>query len=290
VLLTEAFIPARPVIGSFVDLRGVTIFCMYLLGIFTAVCVALLLRRTILKGETPPFVMELPSYKLPSLGVVLYRVFDRGRAFVVRAGTLIFAVTVLVWASAYFPRSGESLDPSFAARQSAIELETKAAASDEELLAALDERQSALDDEIEGAYLRHSYLGRAGQWVEPVVAPIGWDWRIGCAVIASFPAREVVVGTLGVIYDLGKDEDEDSLSLREKLQTARRDDGTKAYNIPVALSILVFFALCAQCAATIAVIKRETNSWRWPAFTFAYMTTLAYFGALATYRIGMYFS
>ena len=130
-------------------------------------------------------------------------------------------------------------------------------------------------------------LGQAGQFVEPAVRPLGWDWKIGCAAIASFPAREVVIATLGVIYNLGEDEDEQSETLRETLRSATWE-GTdrKVFNIPVALSIMVFFALCAQCSSTLAVIKRETNSWRWPAFTFAYMTGLAYVAALLTYQIG----
>jgi ferrous iron transport protein B len=123
------------------------------------------------------------------------------------------------------------------------------------------------------------------------VRPLGWDWRIGCAAIASFPAREVVMGVLGVIYNLGADLDvgqaADQQSLREKLQEAAWDDtGERVYNVPVALSLMVFFALCAQCASTLVVIKRETNRWAWPLFTFVYMTTLAYLGALATYQIG----
>ncbi|GAG13843.1 unnamed protein product, partial [marine sediment metagenome] len=139
---------------------------------------------------------------------------------------------------------------------------------------------------------RYSFLGQAGQWIEPVVRPLGWDWRIGCAVIASFPAREVVMGVLGVIYHLGSDVDVgsegDQSRLRDQLRAARWDDtGEAVYNLPVALSIMVFFALCAQCAATLAVIYRETNSWRWPVFTFVYMTTLAYIGAFVTYQVGM---
>jgi ferrous iron transport protein B len=139
---------------------------------------------------------------------------------------------------------------------------------------------------------RYSFLGRAGQWIEPAVRPLGWDWRIGCAAIASFPAREVVMGVLGVIYHLGPEVDVgaegDQSRLQQQLRAARWDDtGQRVYNLPVALSIMVFFALCAQCAATLAVIRRETNSWRWPVFTFTYMTTLAYLGALATYQIGI---
>jgi ferrous iron transport protein B len=127
-----------------------------------------------------------------------------------------------------------------------------------------------------------------GKSIEWAVRPLGWDWRIGCAAIASFPAREVVVATLGVIYNLGEGQDEASADLKEKLQSATWD-GTnrKVFNLPVALSIMVFFALCAQCASTLAVIRRETGSWLWPAFTFVYMTALAYIGALVTYQVGI---
>lgn len=250
-LLIGAFIPNQRVLGLF-GLQGLTMFAMYAVGIVAAVLVTLILRRTILRGATPPFVMELPGYKLPGLGIVLYRMFDRGWAFVRRAGTLIFAVTILVWAAAYYPRYEAAANPS--------------------------------------EQLRHSYLGQAGQFIEPAVRPLGWDWKLGCAAIASFPAREVVIATLGVIYNLGEDEDEQSETLRETLRSATWE-GTdrKVFDIPVALSIMVFFALCAQCSSTLAVIKRETNSWRWPAFTFAYMTGLAYVAALLTYQIGSLF-
>jgi ferrous iron transport protein B len=151
-----------------------------------------------------------------------------------------------------------------------------------------------LDHLTASLHQRYSILGRAGQWIEPAVRPLGWDWRIGCAAIASFPAREVVMGVLGVIYNLGSDVDvaaeSDQHRLQAQLRAARWDDsGQPVYNLPVALSIMVFFALCAQCAATLAVIRRETNSWRWPAFTFAYMTTLAYVGAFITYQLGSRF-
>src|SRR5438132_11249674 len=127
-----------------------------------------------------------------------------------------------------------------------------------------------------------------GKSIEPVVKPLGWDWRIGCAAIASFPAREVVVATLGVIYNLGEGQDETSADLKQTLQKATTDgSGEKVFNLPVALSIMVFFALCAQCASTLAVIRRETGSWSWPALTFGYMTALAYVGALVTYQIGI---
>ena len=151
---------------------------------------------------------------------------------------------------------------------------------------------SDVENEIAAVFQRESFLGRVGRAIEPVVRPLGWDWRIGCAAIASFPAREVVMGVLGVIYNLGGDLDVGEASDQDRLGSRMKaavwdDTGEPVYNIPVALSIMVFFALCAQCAATLVVIRRETNSWRWPAFTFAYMTALAYVGALITYQVGI---
>jgi ferrous iron transport protein B len=143
-----------------------------------------------------------------------------------------------------------------------------------------------------GAEQRQSFLGRAGRFIEPVVRPLGWDWRIGCAALASFPAREVVLATLGVIYNLGDvdpGDEEGSTALERRLKAARWD-GTQrpVFTLPVALSIMVFFALCAQCASTLVVIGRETNSWIWPVVTFTYMTVLAWIGAFAIYRLGTF--
>ncbi len=150
--------------------------------------------------------------------------------------------------------------------------------------------QDQFNQLLQGAYQRHSALGLMGRFVEPVVKPLGWDWRVGCAVIASFPAREVVLGTLGVIYNIGEvdtEEEAGQTQLQTQLRNATWDGSTKpVFTVPMALGLMVFFALCAQCAATLVIIKRETNSWRWPAFTFVYMTVLAYIGALATYQIG----
>ena len=141
---------------------------------------------------------------------------------------------------------------------------------------------------IAGLHLEHSFLGRMGKAIEPVVRPLGWDWKLGCAAIASFPAREVIVATLGVIYNLGEGQDEESPELKETLKAATWDGTDRpVFNIPVALSVMVFFALCAQCASTLAVIKRETGGWRWMIVTFLYMLALAYIAAFITYRIAL---
>jgi len=297
ILLISAILPARSYLFGLMSLKALVMMAMYLLGIGVAAAVALLLRRTLLKGTTPPFVMELPPYKVPGARLVLWRAGERGWDFVRRAGTLILASSVLVWAAGYYPRAHDAaghprraelaelaakIQPLQAAAEAGT-LTKPQAETLEKLTAEHDELQKLVD----GAQLRQSVLGRLGHAIEPAVRPLGWDWRIGSAAIASFPAREVLVSTLGVIYNLGGDEDEASPVLKEQLRAATWD-GTEepVYTVPVALSIMVFFALCAQCASTLVIIKRETNSWRWPIFTFVYMTTLAYLGAFLTYQIG----
>jgi ferrous iron transport protein B len=152
--------------------------------------------------------------------------------------------------------------------------------------AALEEQVSLAQNRLDAYQLEHSYLGRTGKLIEPIVIPLGWDWRIGSAAIASFPAREVIVSTMGVIFGLGADTDEESDSLKSSLATATWEGTDRPlFTLPVALSIMIFFALCAQCVSTLAVIRRETNSYRWPIFTFAYMTILAYVAALLTFQI-----
>jgi ferrous iron transport protein B len=284
VILIGAFVPAQYYLGGLLGLQGLVLFAMYAVGTTVAICIAWLLKKTLLRGETPPFVMELPTYKIPSLRIVAFRMVERGWAFIARAGTVIFAVTIVVWALTYYPRSEEKVAASVAAQRTQIQ-------NDASAVAEFDKAEN-IDHLTASLHQRYSFLGRAGQWIEPAVRPLGWDWRIGCAAIASFPAREVVMGVLGVIYQMGGDVDihteGDQKRLQSQLRSARWDDtGLPVYNLPVALSIMVFFALCAQCAATLAVIRRETNSWRWPTFTFAYMTTLAYFGALITYQVGI---
>lgn len=290
VLLIGAFIPPTTHLGGVIGLQTLTMMAMYLLGVVVAIVVAFILKWTLLRGSTPPFVMELPSYKLPSPRVVLWRMAENGWEFIARAGTIILAVSIVVWALAYFPRSEGDLDPTLVAQQQQLSAKLEklnAEASPEEFEATTAEL-THVDNLIAGAHLRNSYLGRAGQYVEPVVKPLGWDWRLGCAALASFPAREVIVATLGVIYNLGSEEDETSEPLRDTLRNAKWD-GTDVpvFNVPVAMSVMVFFALCAQCASTLAVMKRETNTWRWPIFTFVYMTVLAYVGAFLTYQIGI---
>ena len=224
--------------------------------------------------------MELPSYKLPSLTIVLHRMLEQGWAFIYRAGTLILAVSIVVWGLGYFPHKESQIDQQLLAQRTMLADQPASETRDAEL--------ATVENQIAAAHLENSFLGRMGHAIEPAVRPLGWDWRIGCAAIASFPAREVIVATLGVIYNLGDEEDESSDSLKQALQEATwRGTNRKVFNLPVALSVMVFFALCAQCSSTLVIMRRETGSWFWPAFTFVYMTALAYLGALVTYQVGI---
>ena len=265
-----AFIPDQDVWGG-IGLQGLTLFALYCVGIFVAIPIAWILKKTLLRGQPTPFLLELPSYKIPDMGTVGMRIYQSGRHFLERAGTLILAATIVMWALAYFPRS-ETIATHYEAERERL------AGASEEILDDLRAKEA-------GDMLKQSFLGRMGHAIEPVVEPLGWDWRIGMAALASFPAREVIVAVLGTIYSLGE-VDEASTSLRGALRAATWSDGRKVFNISVALSIMVFFALCAQCVSTLAVIQRETGAWRWPVLTFVYMTVLAYIGAYVTYRLG----
>lgn len=279
ILLIGTFIPDQYYAGNLIPLRGLVLFLMSTLGLMVAVPVALLLRSTIFRGDSSPFLLELPDYRVPALRVVLLRVWESAASFVTRAGTLIFATSVLVWAAGSFP--GDQTE-----RYRLIsQLETIDTGTEEGQLQSelLGEQLNAVNAEL----LRGSVLGRAGQAIEPLFRPLGWDWKIGVGVLASFPAREVIIATLGTIYSLGGDVDEEDEGLRGALIAATWPDGKPVFNVPVALSIMVFFALCAQCVSTLMVIRRETNSWSWPVFCFVYMTALAWVGSWITYQVGM---
>jgi ferrous iron transport protein B len=264
-ILIAAFVPAV-YIGIF-SLQGLTLAALYALGLLVAAVVALILKSTVLRGPVASFVMELPSYKWPTWSNVFMQMWQRGVAFVTRAGTVILALTIVLWALSYYPRPATAPDPAGTV--------------------AASESPLPLQSEI----LANSYLGRMGRFLEPASIHLGWDWKLTMAVIAAFPAREVVIATLGTIYNLGDDDLDNKSTLIAKLRKARWEYGPLAgqpvYNLPVAASILVFFALCSQCMATLATIRRETDSWRWPSFVFVYMTALAVAGAYFVYQGGM---
>lgn len=272
-LLIAAFVPAESI--GWMNLQGLVLFGLYVLGILAGVLTALLLKVTALRGPKPPFALMLPEFRKPNLRTVLMQLAGRIRIFLSRAGTVIFAVAVIVWALAYYPRS-DTVAGELAEQQAVAEASLTGGALGEALQRL--EHQAAADQ------LAQSWLGRAGQAVEPVFRPLGWDWRISAAVIAGFPAREVVVAVLGTVYALGDEADDATLS--QRLKSATWPDGAAVFTLPMVFGLLIFYACCLQCAATLAVIQRETNSWRWPVFAWFYMSAIGYVGALLVYQLG----
>ena len=260
-LMIAAFFAGQTVLG-FISLGAVLMLAMYALGIFVALIVAFILKRTVLKSPPPPFIMELPPYRMPNLRTVLQNMLTRAWLFVKRAGTVILAISIILWALMYFPRS-----------ENPAAVPTEIAAS---------ESAPAPD----GEQLRNSYAGRLGHAIEPVIQPLGFDWKIGVALIASFAAREVLVSTLSIIYNVGKDETEESPTLISAIRTAKNERGETVWTPLTALTLMVFFVLAMQCMSTVAVVRRETNSWKWTLFMVAYMTGIAYVAAFVTYQGG----
>ncbi len=274
-LLIAAFIPDITWLG-FINLQGLVLFGLYLLGIVGGIFTALLMKRFALKGPTPTFLIEIPPYRLPNFKSMGIRLLERGKIFVKRAGTIIFTVAVVIWALVYFPRPVELLQQYETERtQVATSLTGDVLESG---LIAIDNREAA-------ALLEQSYLGRAGQAVQPAFAPLGWDWKITSAVIASFPAREVVVAVLGTIYAVGDDVNATDKRLLNRLRNARHADGTPVFTIGMAIGLMIFYAFCLQCMATVAIMRRETNGWKWPIAAWGYMTGVGYLGALLAYQL-----
>mgnify|MGYP003628312665 CR=1 FL=1 len=206
---------------------------------------------------------------------MFFQLLGRARVFLRRAGTVIFTVAVVVWALAYYPRS-DDIRP---AADEQIEIAAATLSGE-----ALDSEIRTINNLAAAAQLEQSWLGRAGKAVEPVFRPLGWDWRVSAAVIAGFPAREVVIAVLGTVYAVGDDADEATLSSR--LKSSSWPDGSRVFTMPMVIGLLIFYACCLQCAATLAVIRRETNTWRWPVFAWVYMTTIGYLGALLAFQFG----
>ncbi len=271
-LMIGAFFGGQYVFG-FISIGALLMLIMYAIGIIAAVFTAFVLKRTLLKAPPPPFLMELPPYRLPNLRTVFQNMITRAWLFLKRAGTVILAISIILWALMYFPRS-TPVPSSESPVSSSEQLET---------------RNSEPETLPESEQLKNSYAGRLGHAIEPVIKPLGFDWKIGVALIASFAAREVLVSTLSIIYNVGKDENEESETLISAVREAKDDDGKRVWTPLTALTLMVFFVLAMQCMSTLAVVRRETNSWSWPAFMLAYMTGFAYVAALITYQVGKAF-
>lgn len=336
-LLIGAFIPAGAFLGV-IGYQGLTLLALYIMGIGFAVLAAWVLKRWVIRGERSVFVMELPPYRRPRLRDVFWRMIERSKLFLTRAGTVILSISIVLWFLASYPKAElpEQLRERQAQASAAFEglaaklVDEYGAPSTEALLeepgafgeawraatASLDEGGEAqlempanealaadvqallehkqaverveaeVNDYLEQNQLEASVMGSLGRVIEPLIKPLGYDWKIGVALVASFAAREVAVSALATIYSV-QDADESSETLRERIRgDIDPETGMAVFTPLVAVSLMVFFVLACQCMSTVAVVQRETNSWRWPGFLFLYMTALAYVMALITYQGG----
>ena len=258
---------------------GLTLLMMYLLGIAGALGMAWIFKKTLLRGEPPMLILELPPYKRPMLGAVLRQMWDRSKLFLRRAGTVILGINILLWFLATYPRSSD-LDEQFSQRRAQWKHSVSTPPTAAETEAGLQ-----LDHDEAGEKLRRSFAGRLGRAIEPVLKPLGFDWKIGIGIVTSFAAREVFVSTLSVVYNVGGDG-ENTASLAEVMKSERRSDGRAMYTPLTGITLMVFYVFAMQCVSTVAVVRRETNSWKWPLFQTVYMTSLAWILAFLTYQIG----
>jgi ferrous iron transport protein B len=250
----------------------------YAAGIAAALGVALIFRRTILPGRSKPLIIELPQYRIPALRTAFLHTFDRAKIFVKQAGTIILTISLALWALSYYPKSAPPA-AAVAMTQQAAQIEKSGDAQ------KADELRASADRLTQQFSLQNSYAGKIGHTIEPVIKPLGYDWQIGIGIVSSFAAREVIVSTLAIVYGVGEDAAEHNRgSLYDSLRRATRSDGTPIFNTATCMSLLVFYILAAQCLSTTAVVRRETNSWKWPLFQIAYMTGLAYVAALVVYQ------
>jgi Fe2+ transport system protein B len=279
VLVIGAVFSGSAKVFGLLELGAVVLFSMYALSVLAAVGAAAVLRRTVLRGPRPTMVLELPPYRRPRLRNVALATWERVRRFLVDAGTVILALTIVLWAGLAYPK-----DEATPARLAPLR-EAASAIADE---AERSDRLAALDAEEKGAALRHSIGGRIGTAIEPLIEPLGFDYRIGIGILGAFAAREVFVSTLGIAFDVGE-ADEESTTLRTALKNARRRDGAPLMTPLTGVSLMVFFVLACQCMSTIAVVRRESGSWKWPGLMFAYMSLLAYGAALLVYQGGKLF-
>ncbi|MGV3613067.1 MAG: ferrous iron transport protein B [Fluviicola sp.] len=267
-LLIALVIPSKMVLG-FLNIQGLVLFALYLLGVVSALLVAWVIKQFFKKKELSIFLLEMPAYKNPRWGNVGIQVLEKVKIFVLDAGKIILAISIILWALASF---GPGNDMEEFARK---------------VPKPTDQSEQAISDyksEVESVKLKHSYMGHLGKFIEPVIKPLGYDWKMGISLIASFAAREVFVGSLATIYSV-HDADDNPKQLMDKMRAQKREDGTPTYTLASGLSLLIFYVFAMQCMATLAVVKRETKSWKWPIIQVGYMGVLAYLGAYITYLI-----
>ncbi len=288
-LMIATFIPARALWGVHLGghffgltLPAAIMFGLYLGGMMAAMAAAWVFKKTLFKGPPPALMMELPPYKIPAWRNIVVTMWDRASMFLKRAGTVILAISVVLWFMLSYPKLGAN-EQSQAIRDFAA---TPSAISTNRVLDNASALTSAQRDEIlAAAQLRHSFAGQIGRVVEPAIAPLGFNWKIGIGLIGAMSAREVFVSTMGTVYSVA-DADETSKGLKSAMYHDKWPDGRPVWTPLVAVSLLIYFVLAMQCMSTLAVVRRETNSWTWPLFMQVYMTALAWFASFAVYQIG----
>ena len=270
-----ALFPPDRIFGV-LPVQGLLMVGMYVFSTVIALVAAAVLGRTLLKGPNIPLLMEMPPYRMPHWPSVARMMWQRSKLFLTEAGTVILACTVGMWLLLSFPKSDE-----IQARFDEQRAEVEAAGGPE-----LEQRLAEIDVAQSGEELRTSYGGRLGHAIEPVISPLGFDWKIGVGLLGAFAAREVFVSTMGVVYGMGDEVDEESMGLRQRIKQEAHADGRPVYTPLVGLSLMVFFALACQCMSTVAVVKRETGGWRWPLFLFAYTGVLAWVCSFLVFQVG----
>ena len=266
-LIIASLFPAeKKVLGPF-SLGALSMLALYLISTVLALAAAGVLGHTLLKGPQSSLLLELPPYRLPALRSIFLPLWRNTLDFLKTAGSVIVIASVILWVLLNYPRVAERAPLRPPSTETA--------------------RPSATDRaRLRGEQLQHSYAARIGRLLEPAIAPLGFDWKIGVGLVGAFAAREVFVATMGLIYGVGEDADEHSPSLREVIRKARRPDGSPVYTPLVALSLIVFFMIALQCVSTLAIIRQESRSWKWPLFVFGYLSILAYLASLLTYQVG----
>jgi ferrous iron transport protein B len=267
-IIISLVIPSKRVFGV-LNVQGLTLMALYVLGFFAAILSAYILNKVLKLESKTYFVVEMPSYKLPLFKNVGINVVEKTKAFIVGAGKIILAISIILWfLASYGP--GKDFN----------EAETIV----KERFANTTLTETQFENEVASQKLENSYIGLMGHAIEPAIEPLGYDWKIGIALISSFAAREVFVGTLATIYSVGDSENE--ATIKSKMQAeVHSDTGEKVFNFATGISLLLFYAFAMQCASTLAITKKETNSWKWPAMQLGFMSALAYVTALIAYQI-----
>ncbi len=266
-ILIALVIPKTYLLG-FLSLQGLVMMGLYLLGLVVGLLVAAILNLFIRIKEKSFFILELPMYRPPRWKNIILTMFQKARIFVVDAGKVIMIISLVLWALSSFGPE-EKRNTIKEAYQTLIKNDPV--------------NQKVYLADKNAALLEHSYAGIMGRSIEPFIKPLGYDWKIGIALVTSFAAREVFVGTMATLYSVGEGADENSTTLRKKMQSAVRTDGTKVYTLATGVSLMIFYVLAMQCMSTLAVVKRETGSWKWPIIQFLYMTGLAYILSMVSY-------